>query len=110
MSDTSPSKMARIHEIAGEDRYRREMLTNVTILLERSAYQAQWMKDHDDKDNARFARLEQSLGGVTSNVGSLETDRAKIVGVRDAFYTLCKFAAVAVAAGWAIFITFFKTP
>lgn len=107
MSDTSPSETARIAAITGNDPYRNEVLITLTILKERSDHQTEWMRKHDEADSKRFDALEQRLGGVSSNVGSLETDRATVVGIRDAFYTVCKALAVLIGAGWAVWLTFF---
>ena len=85
MSDTSPSELARIHRTAEDEvETRRELLTNIAILLERSTESRDWQKgsdewraNHDRNDAASFAEirsdvnaLRRSVGAVTSSVGT----------------------------------------
>lgn len=108
MSDTRPGEHARIKAIAGDDPRWTEALVSIALLLERSEKSAEWMEKHDASDERRFAALESRVTGVTSNVGELETDRARVMSVRDAAMVLAKFFGVLIAAGWAVWLTFFR--
>lgn len=52
--------------------------------------------------------LHSRIGGVTSNVGDLQSDRDKVLGIKEATITLAKALTVIVAAAWAVWVTFFK--
>ncbi len=85
MSETTPSELARIHRTADDEvETRRELLTNIAILLERSTESRDWQKgsdewraNHDRNDAASFAELrsdvaslKRSVNKVTSSVGT----------------------------------------
>jgi hypothetical protein len=70
VSNTSPSETARIHAIAGDDPYRRELLTSVALLLERSENNIKWQIQHEIRDDKRFEELDERLGDVTSSVNT----------------------------------------
>jgi hypothetical protein len=106
VSDTGPSELSKI--IGSEEGFRLYMVQKMERIDGRIELVVANQERHETDDERRFEELDKKFVGVSSNVGGLESDRAKVVGVKEAVMVLAKVGVAVIAAGWALWLTFFK--
>ena len=81
MTDTSPSELARIHRTAEDElETRRELLTGMAILMDRSKQSMnwqdgsdEWRANHDRNDAASFAELRSDVASLRRTLGAVNS-------------------------------------
>ena len=109
---TRPGELSRL---AGGDEYRLFMLEKMMAVSEEASANKEWRKSHQDADDAQFAAIQKELasikrsaGAMSSSVGDLHTDKVKVMGIKDAIWTISRVLVSFIAAAWAVWITFKK--